>query len=136
MPRRVKRKRPILLEDGTEAGGLEEYYDYIFPVCVGWACVCACVRFSRVGTAIGWAGGVLHLPMCVGWAVGGQDRVVHTTRCATCTQAHRPHPSLLRPAALQEEAAAAPNLKILEAAYRWKRQRTEGQDGGEEAAGA
>lgn len=32
MPRRVKRKRPILLEDGTEAGGMEEYYDYIFPV--------------------------------------------------------------------------------------------------------
>jgi hypothetical protein len=31
----------------------------------------------------------------------------------------------------QEESAAAPNLKILEAAYRWKRQRTEpGEDGG------
>lgn len=32
MPRRVKRKRPIMLEDGTQAGGMEEYYDYIFPV--------------------------------------------------------------------------------------------------------
>ena len=32
MPRRVKRKRAVLLEDGTAAGGMEEYYDYIFPV--------------------------------------------------------------------------------------------------------
>lgn len=53
MPRRVKRKRPIVLEDGTRPGGMEEFYDYIFP----------------------------------------------------------------------DEAAAAPNLKILEAAYRWKRQK-------------
>ena len=37
MPRRVKRKRPILLEDGTEAGGMEEYYDYIFPVSRLWS---------------------------------------------------------------------------------------------------
>uniref|UniRef100_A0A1D1ZQ99 Crooked neck-like protein 1 n=1 Tax=Auxenochlorella protothecoides TaxID=3075 RepID=A0A1D1ZQ99_AUXPR len=55
MPRRVKRKRAIVLEDGTPAGGTEEYYDYIFP----------------------------------------------------------------------DEAAAAPNLKILEAAYKWKRARME-----------
>lgn len=55
MPRRVKRKRPIVLEDGTETGGMEEYYDYIFP----------------------------------------------------------------------DEQAAAPNLKILEAAYRWKKQKME-----------
>lgn len=55
MPRRVKRKRPILLEDGSPAGGMEEYYDYVFP----------------------------------------------------------------------DEAAAAPGLKILEAAYRWKRARQE-----------
>ena len=54
MPRRVKRKRPVVLEDGTETGGMEEYYDYIFP----------------------------------------------------------------------DEAAAGPNLKILEAAYRWKKQKT------------
>lgn len=31
MPKRVKRKRPILLADGTESGGMEEYYDYVFP---------------------------------------------------------------------------------------------------------
>ncbi|GAB4816800.1 hypothetical protein N2152v2_003846 [Parachlorella kessleri] len=65
MPRRVKRKRPIVLEDGTEAGGMEEYYDYIFP----------------------------------------------------------------------EESAAAPNLKILEAAYRWKRQRTDDDGAAAEAEG-
>ena len=53
MPRRVKRKRPILLEDGSQAGGMEEYYDYIF----------------------------------------------------------------------EDETSAAPNLKILEAAYRWKKQK-------------
>lgn len=58
MPRRVKRKRPIELEDGTRTGGLEEYYDYIFP----------------------------------------------------------------------DEAAAAPNLKILEAAYRWKKQKMAATD--------
>ncbi len=52
LPRRVKRKRPIMLEDGTSAG-MEEYYDYIFP----------------------------------------------------------------------EEEESAPKLKILEAAYRWKRQK-------------
>lgn len=55
MPRRVKRKRPIVLEDGSQPGGMEEYYDYIFP----------------------------------------------------------------------DETAGAPNLKILEAAYRWKKQKTE-----------
>lgn len=54
MPRRVKRKRQIVLEDGSRPGGMEEYYDYVFP----------------------------------------------------------------------DEAAAAPNLKILEAAYKWKRQKT------------
>lgn len=32
MPRRVKRKRAILLDDGSSTGGMEEYYDYIFPV--------------------------------------------------------------------------------------------------------
>eukprot|EP01025_Chloroclados_australasicus_P053227 TRINITY_DN6247_c0_g1_i1.p1 TRINITY_DN6247_c0_g1~~TRINITY_DN6247_c0_g1_i1.p1 ORF type:complete len:429 (+),score=91.06 TRINITY_DN6247_c0_g1_i1:147-1433(+) len=30
MPRRVKRRRPVLAEDGTELG-LEEYFDYIMP---------------------------------------------------------------------------------------------------------
>eukprot|EP00884_Botryococcus_braunii_P014025 jgi/Botrbrau1/22623/Bobra.176_1s0051.1 len=30
MPKRVKRKRPILTEDGFEAG-MEEYFDYLFP---------------------------------------------------------------------------------------------------------
>ena len=30
MPRRVKRKRAVVGEDG-EAGGMEEFYDYIFP---------------------------------------------------------------------------------------------------------
>ena len=59
MPRRVKRKRLIVLEDGSMPGGMEEYYDYIMP----------------------------------------------------------------------DEAAAAPNLKILEAAYRWKRQKLAQQDG-------
>lgn len=58
MPRRVKRKRPIVLEDGTETGGMEEYYDYIFP----------------------------------------------------------------------DEASAAPNMKILEAAYKWKKQKMESTD--------
>uniref|UniRef100_A0A061QTJ9 Crooked neck n=1 Tax=Tetraselmis sp. GSL018 TaxID=582737 RepID=A0A061QTJ9_9CHLO len=53
LPRRIKRKRPILTDDGLEAG-MEEYYDYIFP----------------------------------------------------------------------DEANHAPNLKILEAAYRWKKQKT------------
>jgi len=54
MPKRVKRKRPILTDEGLEAG-MEEYFDYIFP----------------------------------------------------------------------EEAGNAPNLKILEAAYRWKKQKME-----------
>jgi len=31
MPRRVKKRRPILAGDGSETGGWEEYYDYIFP---------------------------------------------------------------------------------------------------------
>ena len=31
LPRRVKKKRPIVLEDGSRPGGMEEYYDYIFP---------------------------------------------------------------------------------------------------------
>ncbi|PRW59332.1 Crooked neck 1 [Chlorella sorokiniana] len=53
MPRRVKRKRPIVLDDGSQPGGMEEYYDYIFP----------------------------------------------------------------------DEAAAAPNLKLLEMAHKWKRQK-------------
>lgn len=30
MPRRAKKRRPIMNEDGIEAGW-EEYYDYIFP---------------------------------------------------------------------------------------------------------
>lgn len=30
MPKRVKRKRPILTDEGLEAG-MEEYFDYIFP---------------------------------------------------------------------------------------------------------
>ena len=58
MPRRVKRKRPIVLDDGSQPGGMEEYYDYIFPVrmgCVmlGWpdtrlACVCLCSSGAQV----------------------------------------------------------------------------------------
>ena len=31
MPKRVKRKRPILLPDGSHGPGMEEYYDYVFP---------------------------------------------------------------------------------------------------------
>eukprot|EP00898_Chlorokybus_atmophyticus_P002064 jgi/Chlat1/2859/Chrsp194S00790 len=58
LPKRVKRKRPVISEDGI-AAGYEEFYDYIFP----------------------------------------------------------------------EEAGAAPNLKILEAAYRWKRQKQQEQNG-------
>uniref|UniRef100_A0A7S0RPR7 Pre-mRNA-splicing factor Syf1/CRNKL1-like C-terminal HAT-repeats domain-containing protein n=1 Tax=Pyramimonas obovata TaxID=1411642 RepID=A0A7S0RPR7_9CHLO len=57
MPRRVKRKREIVTEDGSSAG-MEEYYDYIFP----------------------------------------------------------------------EEDSNAPNLKILEAAYKWKRQKMEASE--------
>ncbi|XP_024371438.1 uncharacterized protein [Physcomitrium patens] len=57
LPRKVKRKRPIISEDGTPAG-FEEYTDYIFP----------------------------------------------------------------------EETGMAPNLKILEAAYKWKRQKTGSDD--------
>ncbi|CAG9467662.1 unnamed protein product [Pedinophyceae sp. YPF-701] len=56
MPKRVKRRRPVLLEDGTEAGQ-EEYWDYVFP----------------------------------------------------------------------EEARVAPHLKLLEAAQRWKKQKTQGE---------
>jgi crooked neck len=55
MPKKVKRKRPILAADNTPQG-MEEYYDYIFP----------------------------------------------------------------------DEAGGRPNLKILEAAYRWKKQKLEG----------
>lgn len=57
LPRRVKRKRPIMSEDGS-AAGFEEYTDYIFP----------------------------------------------------------------------EETGMAPNLKILEAAYKWKKQKTEQEE--------
>ena len=38
-------------------------------------------------------------------------------------------------ARLQEEAASAPNLKILEAAYQWKRQRMAAADGEGDAGG-
>ena len=62
MPKRIKRKRPIVTEDGSDAG-MEEYYDYIFP----------------------------------------------------------------------DEAGAAPNLKLLEAAQRWKRAKL-AAGGGDEAA--
>ena len=58
MPKRIKRKRPIVTEDGSDAG-MEEYFDYIFP----------------------------------------------------------------------DEAGAAPNLKLLEAAQRWKRQKLAGEGG-------
>eukprot|EP00201_Polytomella_parva_P007276 CAMPEP_0175074526 /NCGR_PEP_ID=MMETSP0052_2-20121109/21371_1 /TAXON_ID=51329 ORGANISM="Polytomella parva, Strain SAG 63-3" /NCGR_SAMPLE_ID=MMETSP0052_2 /ASSEMBLY_ACC=CAM_ASM_000194 /LENGTH=865 /DNA_ID=CAMNT_0016342865 /DNA_START=39 /DNA_END=2639 /DNA_ORIENTATION=+ len=54
MPKRVKKRKPVIAEDGKQVG-MEEYYDYIFP----------------------------------------------------------------------EESAAAPGLKLLEAAYRWKRKRQE-----------
>jgi len=64
LPKKVKRKRPILLDDGTETGGMEEYYDYVFP----------------------------------------------------------------------DERAAAPNLKILEAAHRWKKQKLEAQGEKEDAS--
>lgn len=57
MPKKLKRKRAIMSEDGTPAG-YEEYYDYIFP----------------------------------------------------------------------EESAMAPNLKILEAAYKWKKQKLDTDD--------
>lgn len=66
MPRRIKRKRPIAASDGTPLGGMEEYYDYVFP----------------------------------------------------------------------EEAGVAPNLKLLEAAMRWKRQKLLGDTGGDAGAGA
>lgn len=58
MPKRIKRKRPITTTDGTPLGGMEEYYDYVFP----------------------------------------------------------------------EEAGVAPNLKLLEAAMRWKRQKLMGAE--------
>ena len=31
LPKRVKKRRKMVAEDGTEAGGWEEYFDYIFP---------------------------------------------------------------------------------------------------------
>ena len=43
---------------------------------------------------------------------------------------------VLRPCRTQEEVAAAPSLKLLEAAYRWKRQKTEGEDGGGAGGGS
>jgi crooked neck len=66
LPRRVKRKRPIVLEDGSRPGGVEEYYDYIFP----------------------------------------------------------------------DQQAAAPNLKLLEAAHKWKKARLEAAAAGEGGAGS
>jgi crooked neck len=61
MPRRIKRKRPLTAADGSAlGGGMEEFYDYVFP----------------------------------------------------------------------EEAGAAPNLKLLEAAMRWKRQKMAAGGGG------
>lgn len=66
MPKRIKRKRPITTTDGTPLGGMEEYYDYVFP----------------------------------------------------------------------EEAGVAPNLKLLEAAMRWKRQKLMGAADGGGADGA
>jgi crooked neck len=61
MPKRVKRKRPIVLDDGTKTGAQEEYYDLIYP----------------------------------------------------------------------DEAAAAPNLKLLELAHKWKRQKLATGEGGD-----
>ena len=57
MPKRVKRKRPIVLDDGSEPGGMEEYYDYIFPVgacpparCLSCCMTCVSCRQARAGT--------------------------------------------------------------------------------------
>jgi hypothetical protein len=54
MPRRVKRKRPIELDDGSRPGGMEEYYDYIFPVGLWEGCLLT--FFSVCGShALVWA---------------------------------------------------------------------------------
>lgn len=88
MPRRVKRKRPILLEDGTEAGGMEEYYDYIFPVSL---LLSASLQFNVDAFAFfsgGWcgidsssqgAGGVLRLHPQWGGSLWWFTLVVHSS---------------------------------------------------------
>ena len=57
MPRRVKRKRPIVLDDGSRPGGMEEYYDYIFPVgaggCLLLLCLCDWERWGMQFLSVG-----------------------------------------------------------------------------------
>ena len=80
MPRRVKRKRPIVLDDGSQPGGMEEYYDYIFPVGVG----------GRGGAGCGGVGGhrcCFCLPVCVrgrAQSVAGSARCGVACRGALC----------------------------------------------------
>ena len=95
MPRRVKRKRPIVLDDGSQPGGMEEYYDYIFPVsvcvCVGW-CVCrVCVcRVCRV-----CACAVLCRPPLLSWHTqGGVMGTGHAAQPRTHRPARTPSSSL------------------------------------------
>ena len=160
LPRRLKRKRPLLLEDGTPAGGLEEYYDYVFEVgtaghAAGWVLrglgTAPTQHLSNqvraLGTAAHAAGYRSRAPACKGggrgaWAGAEGTRArrpASQQAAAPCRLAavlpFQPRPPPARPAlrALQEEAAAAPSLKILEAAYRWKRQKAEG---GEAVPGA
>lgn len=58
MPKRIKRKRPITTTDGTPLGGMEEYYDYVFPEEAGVA-----PNLKLLEAAMRWAG--LNELLCV-----------------------------------------------------------------------
>ncbi len=97
LPKRVKRRRALISEDGTPAG-MEEYYDYM---CAPFApsLLCFCYAFARGA--------------CVFGRSFGQSML--TRARADCALI-----SPTWPLSFPEEGGAAPSLKILEAAYRWK----------------
>ena len=163
MPRRVKRKRPIVLDDGSRPGGMEEYYDYIFPVggqgrlvLAGCLCVQGCVVMYTHRQAAGVVDAMLSLvtvELC-GWLHTRWARVLPLASCQAqgsgegASIGQQPSPAIrtdrfiadvarlltwpgsARLAWVQDEAAAAPNLKLLEMAHKWKRQKMGGEDGG------
>ena len=96
MPRRVKRKRPIYTEDGTPAvGGL-----------------CAASNDAH------WSA-LYREPMTRDFVSSSSNRCCRLW-CRPSPTGQEEYYDYIFP----EEQGAVPNLKILEAAYKWKRQKT------------